>query len=449
MNKVMVLVCLVFLAGTQAFAQEISLEQARVLALLNSRSLARHNLTVRSNLLNERLHTYSNLPSLSLGASASTDLWTADGNSQNPVQDNFSAGISVGVSQRLWNGGRRAILNAINSMNTEISRQDALAEYYAVLNSADSLFYAVLEAAAALDAAESSLATAALGLEMAQIRRESGMISEGVFLQALAEMASRETIRNQNRRDLAVANLRLMDLLGLTQTPTLEPVDFAIYETLILRLSDSGDSVLDHLFAALWGQIQSRNPSMMRAALGSQISERNVGLAIRDYSPTLSASLSTGFNHRYGAGSGLDPSGGRLSVSASFPIDVWVTATNVQRQRIAMEQAALDYRSAVSSLDMELRTLVLDLASQAGLILSSRRALDYAQMHFDFVLELYRLSGNSPAELSDAETLVRNSRNQLSRSQFSFLTGLSRIRSIGVFDTDEEITALIASVLEL
>ena len=446
MNKTIVLVYLFLFAGLGVFAETITLEQARELALMNSRSLARHNLAVRNNLLSERLHTFSTLPSLSLGASASASLWTSDGIPQDLVRDSFSAGISLSVSQTLWNGGRSAILRAINSLTTEISRQDALAEYYAVLNSADSLYYAVLEAAAALEAAESSLAIAALSLEMAEIRRESGMISQAVYLQALAEKARMETTRNQNRRDLAVANLRLMDLLGLDQTPVLVPVDFSYHEALILLLSDSGNSALDSLFAALWSQVMSRNPSMVRTALGSQISERNVSLASRDYSPTLSASLSTGLTHRID--SGIEHSGGRLSVSASIPIDVWVTAANVERQILLREQAAIDYRSALSSLDIELRTLILDLVSDAGLILSSRRALDYAEQHFDFVLELYRLAGNTPADLLEAETLVRNSRNQLNRSRFSFLSGLSRLRSLGVFNSDAEIISLISSVLE-
>ena len=142
------------------------------------------------------------------------------------------------------------------------------------------------------------------------------------------------------------------------------------------------------------------------------------------------------------------PSLREISLRASFPIDVWVTAANVESQRIAREQAALDYRSAVSSLDMELRILILDLISQAGQILSSRRALDYAMKHFDHALELYRLLRSTPQELSDAETLVRNNRNLLNRSQYSFLTGLSRIRSIGVFDSDGEIITLISSALE-
>ena len=447
MRKLILLIMLA--AQGMAFAQgePLSLERARELALLNSRSLARYNLAIQSSLLNEKTQRYQDLPSFSLGASASTSLWTKDGVPQDLMKNTFSAGASFGVSQRLWNGGKNSVLKAINSLGTEISRQDALAEYHAVLNSADTCYYAVLEAAAALEASESSLETASLSLTMAEIRRQSGMINDAAYLQALAEKAGRETARNQSRRDLAVAGLRLKDLLGLDETPALQAVDFDSREGLILLLSNSDDRGIDNLFSVLWKQIQARNPSMIKAALGSERSEKNVGLAKRDYSPTLSASLSTGLN--YTIDNGLEPSGGRLSLSASFPIDVWVTAANVEKQKIARDQAALDYRGAVSSLDMELRTLLLDLISQAGQILSSRRALDYALKHFDQVLELYRLSRNSPSELSDAETLVRNNRNQLSRSQYAFLTSLSKIRSIGVFDAEEEIIALISSVLEL
>ena len=446
MRKIILMVIIVLAAQGLLSAQgkSLSLDDIRDLALINSRSLAKYNLAIQSSLLTERLQTYSNFPSLSLGVSASASLWTSDGIPQNLFKDSFSAGASFGVSQRLWNGGKNSIQKAINSLGTEMSRQDALAEYYSVLKAADSAYYGVLEAAASLEVAESSLETAALSLSMAEIRRQSGMISESAYLQTLAEKAGRETSRNQSRRDLAIAKLKLKDLTGLDEAPNLLPVDFDSRESIITLLSNSSDEGIEKFFTVLWKQMQTRNPSMIKAALSFERTEKNVGLSKRDYSPTLSASVSTGLN--YTINNGLEPSGGRLSMSASFPIDVWVTAANVEKQKIARDQAALDYRSSVSSMDMELRTLLYDLISQAGQILSSRRALDYAQKHFDYVLELYRLSRNSPSELSDAETLVRNNRNQLSRSQYSFLTGLSRIRSMGSFDSEEEIISLVHAV---
>jgi outer membrane protein TolC len=456
LKKIIFCLAVVFVSGVssgEAFAQgetspggTLSLERARELALLNSRSLARYNLDIQSNMLNTKTQNYVYLPSISLGASVSTELWTKDGITKEFSNDNVRAGASLSITETipLWEGGKNSVLRAINSLNTEITRQNALAEYFAVLGAIDSAYYSVLEATAALEASEGSLGTAVLSLSMAEIRHESGMISDASYLQALSDKANRETSRNQSRRDLAVAKLRLKDLLGIDEVPVLEPVDFDSREELILLLSGLDDSGYDRLFAAFWKKVQAGNPSLINAALGSEISEKNLDSARWNYSPTLSASLSAGLN--YSANNGLEPRPGEVSIRASIPLNFWDTAANVEKQKIARDRAALSFSGALGSLDMELRTALLDLISQAGQILSSRRALDYAQRHFDYVLELYRLSRNSPSELSDAETMVRNSRNQLSRSQYSFLNGLSKIRSMGTFNSEEEIVSLMRSV---
>jgi outer membrane protein TolC len=425
--------------GVFAQGETLSLERARELGLQNSRSLAKFNLAVQSNVLSEKTQAYAGLPSLSLGASASTTLWNKEGTSGDLLKNDFSAGASLSVSQKLWDGGKNSIQRAISSLSTESARQDARGEYYAVLDSVDSAYYRVLENAAALEAAESSLETALLSLSIAEIRHESGMISDADYLQALAEKESREAARNQSRRDLALTKLKLKDLTGLPELPALEAADIDSREELIQFLAKLDDAGIDRFFASLWKEIQTRNPSLVKAALKSEQSEKSVSLAARDYSPILSASISTGLN--YSAG-GLEPGSGRLSINGSIPLDFWVTAANVEKQKIARDQAALDFRSAASSLDMELRTAVLDLISQAGQIVSSRRALDYARKHFDYVLELYRLSRNSPSELSDAETLLRTNWNQHIRSQYAFLSALSRLRSIGVFDSENDIITL-------
>ena len=435
------IIIVIIVAQVGLFAESISLEQAREFALHNSRSLAKYNLAIQSSLLNERSQLYSELPSLSMGLSASTSLWTKDGIPQDLMKNTFSAGASAGISYRIWEGGKSSILRAINSLNTEISRQDALAEYYAVLSAVDSAYYAVMEAAAALEAAESSLETANLSLSMAEIRHSSGMISDAVYLQALSEKAARESSRIRSRGDLAMAKLRFKDLLGIDEVPDLEPLDLDSVEELISILSDLDDTDFDRLFVSFWKQVQTNNPSMVKAAMNNERSERNLNLTNRDYSPTLSASFSTGLN--YTINNGLEPSGGRLSLSASIPIEFWKTANSVDKQKIAREQASLDFLGAVGSLDMNLRTALLELISQASQIVSSRPALEYSQKSFEYVLELYRLSRNSLKELYDAETLVRNSRDQLNRSQYAFLNGLSKIRSMGAFDSEEEIISLI------
>ena len=59
------LYCLFLFAGLGLFAETIDLEQARLLALANSRSLARYNMAIRSSVLDEKSQLYSMLPNLS------------------------------------------------------------------------------------------------------------------------------------------------------------------------------------------------------------------------------------------------------------------------------------------------------------------------------------------------------------------------------------------------
>jgi hypothetical protein len=67
MKRFMLLLLTIFSLRVSA-EDSITLETIRTLALANSRSLAIHNLAVRSGILDERSELYSNLPSLSLGA---------------------------------------------------------------------------------------------------------------------------------------------------------------------------------------------------------------------------------------------------------------------------------------------------------------------------------------------------------------------------------------------
>ena len=145
--------CLLFLIVFNLSAESISLEDVRVMALAMSRSLARHNLSIRSTILDERSRFFSTLPSISVGASASMGLWSASNAApiENPI-DTLSSGGSVSVSHRIFEGGRTLIQKAINEISLESARNDALSEYFNVLNSADNAYYAVLEAAATLEA---------------------------------------------------------------------------------------------------------------------------------------------------------------------------------------------------------------------------------------------------------------------------------------------------------
>jgi outer membrane protein TolC len=416
-------------------AENISLEQARTLALAASRSLAKYNLAVHSGALDEKAQIYTNLPSLSLGGKVSMSLWGAGSGQADNSADTLTSGITFSVSQKIFAGGKSLVQQAISKLTTESARRDALAEYFNVLDAVDTAYYAVLQAAADLETAESALQTSVISLSMEEVRQAGGMTTQGDFLKALADKESSETSRNQARRNLSLSITKLRALTGLGENPSPEQIDFSGYEKAIQRLGNISDAEADALYNELWKIVTAANPSLAKAGIADQKAEKNLSLAWQDFLPSVSAIFSTGFNILPGTGT----EAGKLELSASIPLDFWVTANSVAKNKIAKETAALDYLGAQSTLETDLQSALLDAFSQAGSVLSSRRAVEYAEKHFEYIMERYRLSRSSVSELSDAQALVSSARGQFFKAQYGFLQSLSALRTLGAFDSEEKL----------
>jgi len=438
--KKIVLTCLILTIGTGVFAQTLDLEQARTLALANSRSLAGYELSIRNSILNERSQLYSMLPSVSAGYSASVD-YLEKWNFINPI-DTFKVGATLSITQIIFQGGKSFINKAIREISTESVRKSALAEYFNVLDSVDNAYYAVLESYATLEAAESSLQTAVLALSIAEIRQGSGMLSQGDYLNALINAQSRENSRNQARRNLSLNITKLKALLGITDNFELEQIDFSAYEGVLTRLSGITDEQLDELFETFWDIVAADNPSLARAALSTQTAERNLTLSYRNYLPTISVTFDTGLN--YSTSNGFSTNGqGSVSLRGTIPLDFWVMNNDIEQRKNALASSQLDYINAQSSLVTNLRTAVFNAITQAETVLSSRRSLEYAEKNFEYVMERYRLSQSSVSELNNALTNLIDNRNTNTRASYSFLQSISSLRSLCALDDEERLIGIL------
>jgi outer membrane protein TolC len=150
-------------------------------------------------------------------------------------------------------------------------------------------------------------------------------------------------------------------------------------------------------------------------------------------------STSAGYSTANGFGTS---SGGGVTLSGSIPLDFWVMADKIKKSKNARDAAALDYISAEVSLETELQSALLNLFAYAGSVLSTRRSIDYAEKHFEYTMERYRLSQSSVSDLGDASTLLINSRNNHIKAQYGFLQSLSKLRSLGAFTDDEKLIAI-------
>jgi outer membrane protein TolC len=109
----------------------------------------------------------------------------------------------------------------------------------------------------------------------------------------------------------------------------------------------------------------------------------------------------------------------------------------VERNKIAVESATLNYINAETSLEIELYGVLLNIISNAESVLSSRRTLEHVEKHFEFVLERYRLQQSTVSDLQEASTMLINSRNNHTKALYGFLQSLSRLRSLGAIDEEE------------
>ena len=440
MKNIFLILFLFFYLGLFCFAEDtFTLNQIRSLAISNSKILSKVNLSIESSILNEKKQNYEYLPSFSLGASAGGTIW---GGTEN-LPDNYDAGASIGLSQKIWDGGRNSVLISINKLSTEIARKEALQEYFSVLDSADAAYYGVLESQAALEAANSLLEVSKLGLSIAEIRRESGFINTGDFLQAVADNESKKTNLSLAKRDLSLSLAKLKSITGLKEIPGLKNIDFENYETIIQKLSKLSDNEIDKIISTLCNKIQVNNPLLAKSSLSSKRADRTVDLANRDYFPNINLGLSTGLN--YSKMYGGDTSPGRITISGSIPLDFWVIRNNVKIKKIAQEQAALDYQETELSLDIEIQSGILNCIAQASSVISSRKALEFSQKQLENKMELYKLSSASISDLSDATAMVSSNQNQLIRAQYSFLLTLSYLRSLGVFNSEQQVIDLMIS----
>jgi outer membrane protein TolC len=443
MRKKVLLIGLILLTASTAFSQ-ITLEQARTLALANSRSLARYNLAVRSSVLDEKSQLYTMLPQVSAGYSASMNYINRDWELVNPV-DTFNTGFDVSITQKIFEGGKSFIQKSLAAISTESVRKEALAEYFNVLDSADNAYYAVLEAAATLEAEELSLQTSLSSLAIAEIRQSSGMINRGDFLKAMADKEARENSRDQARRNLSLSKMKLKALTGIEASASLEQINFDAYEELIRFLAVISDEDADALYDRFWKLLLKSNISLARAALNNQRAEKSLSLAKRDYSPTVSATLfSSGINYSVASGFTSSPGGG-LTIRGSVPLDFWVMNNKIEKSKIARDSTALDYKNTESSLETELQSALLNAFACAGTIVHSRLSLEYAEKHFEFVNERYRLSQGSISDLNDAAALLINTRNSQIKSRYGFLQALSRLRSLAAIDDEQKLLKILVS----
>ena len=385
-NLVLLSAILTLTVAGPAFAQRVlTLEEARTGALRSSKTLQSAMISVESAALDRKLRSYDLLPSLS--ATAKLGLAYSEGD----VGD-VSGALGLSVSQTVYDGGKTFLLMGIDSIAEEIAATDARAEYLDVINNVDSAFYAALQAKASLESAQMDLDAYREHLRLAEAKLETGVIAKYDYMETEAETASKEAALVQAQGAFLAAKSKLASLAGLSGPFDPESIDITRYEDWMKKVSGcSGDS-MNAFIEAVFTRAQAENPDLKGASLSCDQADQHVLLARADYLPSVSASASHSFNLE--SGRGLDVGDGSVSLSASIPLDIWVTNVNVKSKRLSAKTEQLNREETWRSLQVDIQSAAYECVSSARSVLSSRKALEYAEAYYASALEMFRLSAS-------------------------------------------------------
>jgi outer membrane protein len=410
----------------------VSLQEARTRAVAHSKTLQSQLLSVDSAQLSEKLQRYTMLPSITASTSAGAAV---------PSSTILNAlGISVGVTlaQTVFDG-TSGILSAIDALCTSIAREKAREEYFRVLLNADSAFYGLMASEASVEGARVDLENAKTLQALAQARLEAGIISKSDYSKTEAETAAKETALVQAQGKLSVARRTLASLTGLRLPISAAEADAAAGDALMARFAALDDAKIEALTASLKNAAAKSNPSLSQSSLASRQAASQVDLAKAGYLPKVSASWTNSLTYAASAGT----PGSAVTISASVPLDLWNTGASVNSKIIAARQASLDAEETQRTLDLQIEGAVFDLVSAAKSVASSRKALEYAEGHYQGVLERYRLSSASALDLSDAALLVSTNRTSLITARYTFLTNISSLRTLAGLESDDLLIAIV------
>jgi outer membrane protein len=413
----------------------LTLAQARAGALARSATLRRANLAVDTASLAEKAQRYDFLPSISATVGAGAAYPSAS------LADSVQGAVGLAVNQAIYDGGKSALLTAIDALDTKIARQEARAEYFYILLAVDTSYHGVLKARASVDAASADLEAARTRLALATARRDANMITTSALQDAEAVAASRETALIQAQGARSVAEAALASLTGLAVPASLEDLEFAGQEEVLARSAALGAEDLAAFVDAVQKAADGNNPSLSQGALATQRAKRAVELARVGYLPTVGAA----FSHTVtvNTAQGLNAGSGSLSVTATIPLDLWTTKAGVDAKSISAQQAGLDEQESRRTFALQVKSGVYSSLSAARSVVSSMKALEYSEANYQGILERYKLSAASPADLTDAEALLSSSRTALISARYSFLDSFSSLRTLAGLETAELLAALL------
>lgn len=368
--------------------------------------------------------------------------------SDNPFNVPNSFQNTVSVSQTIYNGSAFAAVRGAQSLRrlNEAALEQRQDE---IVHQTRQLFYGALLAQKQVDVLESSVERTRETVDETTLLVAQGVAPKLQRLQSEVQLANQETQLIQARTSAASARDQLLFNLGLPVTQeislrgTLEVQERAPYRTA---------GLLNAISTAL-----DERPDLEQARLSIELQEVNKGLASSAYFPSVSAFANFGYtgsvpdnrtvvrqlgDFEYEAiengffdDSYWDPSFA-VGLSLNWTIfDGFQTSRRVQQNRIAIDQAEIQYEQAQEGAKLEVAQALRQLEGADQRVSAQQQNVDTAQLAYEFAFERLRNGVSTQLEVRQASDNLDQSQLLYLQAVHDYLVAFSNLeRATGTID---------------
>lgn len=313
--------------------------------------------------------------------------------------------INGGLHHQL--GAARAGLRA-NQNNLEAVGND-------IKLSARNAFFAVLRAQKLVDVQKQALVDAQEQLKNTEILEKGGTVAHVDTLRAQSQVQQAQSDLISAQNALAIANSNFNAVLARPIDAPVELVDLA---NLPPQPTDEA-KIRENAHAR---RPEAKSLLNTRQALAEVRRAAQTGL-----SPTLN--MAVNYNRSFNTGAFAQPYSLGATFTLGFPVfDSGITRAKVKEARADEEQARIQYDQTLEGISQEVRQAMANLTNAMQRLESATKQVQYTEENLRLARIRYQAGEGILLQVTDAETLVTQARNQEVTARYDYLSAFAQLQ---------------------
>lgn len=294
-----------------------------------------------------------------------------------------------------------------------------------VIFQAKNVYFSLLKAQKLLSIAEQTVKQISAQKNVAKNFYEVGMTPLNDLLQSEVELANA-------RQELIVAKNNLQNAESDFNILLRRPLNTPVVVEDILEYTPFEPSLEQCVSDA-----EKKRPELKIADLETEIAEREVKLARKDYFPSINLEGSyfkSGTEWDVDGGDGIyDPSGWNILATASWNFWEWGrTAQGVREKLARRSQAQLKKKEVLDNIHLEVKNAYLRTQEAEKAILAVEKAIEQAKENFRINEERYKEQMATSTDVLDAQTLLSRTMTNYYSALYAFkISKAALYRAIG------------------